>query len=274
MCDTSANRLVAFGSFAYQCGDIMRSETDASRLFHWPLIWTKPIKVISSRKEESLCVDERERITSAGTPRATCCDFDGRLSAVNRGRHVLLFARSNLNAFGDFPNSTWGVPQGMPGAGGRHIQVAISRDGGRRFEPFKQLRFANYTLKAANNIYFPTVRAHAGGLLAAFPAVIEGTGGVFVAFSADRSGECWSAPVLGMRSEVLGDHTRDYPVDGDDGELGLPPFVEHGLLVQRDVRLRRPDMPPGNHQSHTNFTFDVLSLGLIHREIETLHQWA
>ena len=60
-------RLVAYGMAAFACKAVLRSESEPSL----PFRWSPPQEVISSSKNESLCVDERE---SRRQPHVKCCE--------------------------------------------------------------------------------------------------------------------------------------------------------------------------------------------------------
>lgn len=197
--------LVAYGGQAFLNSTSERGVMRlASRALQWPLVWGRPRLAVSGDPVVSSCVEERPIEPwdpHADRPNAGfTCEFDGKLSALQHGGRVMLFARANR-----FRN-----------LGGRHVQVAMSRGAtGQSFGKMAQLTFRNYTLKQTNNIYYFSVRPLWGrALLAIFPAVIEGRGGVFCAVSHD--GLRWSHPLRVLASRVVfSSRTQDHPVDQD-----------------------------------------------------------
>ena len=101
------------------------------------------------------------------------CEYDGKLSVVNFKGCTLLYTRSNLSPMG----------------GARHVQVAKSADGKSRWSRFEQIKLKGVRFGAShakNNIYFWTVqRIGRHALLALFPAVLNGKGGVWCSTSTD-----------------------------------------------------------------------------------------
>ena len=222
--------LVAYGGMAHtpqqddwQGNDvgIVRSVADPH---HWPLVWSPPQLAISGDPPSTGCVDENAE--------TLLCEYDGKLAVVHFRGSVLLYTRSNLSPLG----------------GARHVQVATSADGVRRWSTFVQLTLEGYSHgpgDAENNIYYWTVRvlpAHPDVLVAFFPAVIEHVGGIYMASSSD--GVHWTRPTRLLHSpHDLHFRTRDYPVDGQveaydgggDGVLLLT--VQH----RQDMRVELVD---------------------------------
>ena len=141
---------------------VSRTVANATAL---PLQWSSPEVAFTGDKAQTGCVEARARDS---------CEYDGKLSSVRLRGRTLVFTRSNLNS-----------------TGGRHVQVTRSTDGARGWSRFEQIRLAGYATRAHNNIYFWTARSVGGGkgvgrlLLATFPAVIEGKGGVYASVSHD-----------------------------------------------------------------------------------------
>ena len=202
---------------------VSRSVANATAL---PLQWSSPVVAFTGDKAQTGCVEARARDS---------CEYDGKLSSVRLRGRTLVFTRSNLNS-----------------TGGRHVQVTRSTDGARGWSRFEQIRLAGYATRAHNNIYFWTARSVGGGkgvgrlLLATFPAVIEGKGGVYASVSHD--GVQWAEPLRLMPSAVLPAwRTTDHPVDGDGGgttnrgtggrdrEDQVSVTIEHDVAIPTDA---------------------------------------
>ena len=188
----------------------------------WPLRWAAS-SVPTLRGDHAGCLERREtiRVNGRDVESRGACEFDGRLSAVRHAGALLVYARANLHAKG----------------GARHVQRVTIRRVGRglfrsvrraewsRFEP---LHFAGYNISQENNIYSFIAHRYRGALLGAFPAVIDGVGGIFCAVSAD--GVFWSRPMRLMSSRSAKGRTADHPVRWSfetSGTVGL--HVEHDL---------------------------------------------
>ena len=191
--------------------------------------WERPALVLSPTRHS--CREDRSSVERT-------CEFDGKLSLVpSFGGQQLLYARANLGE-----------------AGGRHVQVSRSTDGGLRWSPFELLTIDGVTLEADNNIYF--FNAHLGSaqhgaqLLGLMPAVLDGVGGVYLSRSSD--GVAWSRPRRLLESEPLGEgRTVDHPVHGIglDASETLRFYVQHSIELGHGPRhdawpyrpgLRRP----------------------------------
>ena len=154
--------LVAFGGTAHDFvegqmrGGASRSASRVTLGRDGQLIegWASPklaVDVATSATQDCL-TDPRVRAhpTHGG---ACSLRFDGKLSLVRFRGNLLLFARANLAR-----------------RGGRHVQVATSRDDGRSWGNFTLLRFAGHSPHAESNIYFFSAVEHRGRLVAVFPA--------------------------------------------------------------------------------------------------------
>ncbi|KAL1511591.1 hypothetical protein AB1Y20_006385 [Prymnesium parvum] len=216
-------RLLAFGGQALlhsaaQRG-VRRATASARR---WPLQWGEAALVLDGEPSASGCVEERPIEPwprhAPRPPHGFTCEFDGKLSVARRADRLLLFSRANL----------------FRGYGGRHVQLAVS-DGpsGFSFGSNTLLHFHNYSIKQSNNIYFFAVRPlWEDALLALFPAVIEGRGGIFCSVS--REGVHWSRPLRILASPVVhGSRTRDHPIDqaGPLDDAAIEIGVQHDVYL-------------------------------------------
>jgi len=211
---------------------IMRRQADPTAL---PLKWSFPSIVASGIKAKSRCIDARFR---------SGCDFDGKISATQFRGKLLVFTRANLLAAPREPHdllAAAGVEKstGMPqtDAGARHVQVAEAsplpaRVGWYEARPFQRIRIDGYQHERTSNIYLWTVQQIGRhGLLALFPAVIRGQGGVWCSTSSDAVR--WARPLLVMPADVVhGVRTRVHPVevvnDGLHSGRRQPwPWLEH-----------------------------------------------
>ena len=226
-----------------QSPGILRRDADATNL---PLNWTEPILVASGLKQSSGCIDAR---WDKG------CDFDGKISAVFFQGRLLIFTRANMLVPPHFQNdsdraiaATLDTPDRIPhnDAGGRHVQVAVMRPRlPKRWEPyqkdvepwqtarpFKPLTFDGVKVSRENNIYLFSVRPIGlQALLALFPAVLGGRGGVWC--STSRDALSWSKPLRVMPVEAIhGVRSRVHPVEvvGDERDGPLD-----AVLLQHDV---------------------------------------
>ena len=138
--------------------------------------WGPPTLLWSCDQRTTGCVEKRSERP---------CEFDGKLTVTSFGWRVLAYTRAN-----HFER------------GGRHVQLATSADGISDWSRFRQLRIDSYAIKPGNNIYFFTVRPVLAGacrlLFAAFPAVIDGDGGVYVSVSGN--GLRWARALSGLES--------------------------------------------------------------------------
>jgi len=132
------------------------------------------------------------------------CEFDGRVSLVERRGEVLAYARANTNAAG----------------GGRGVQVARAADlfGGSGWGPFELATFQGLGDPSRANVYFAAVARNpvdGASLLGLFPTVLpSGASFVALAFSCDGARFSALAPLLnGTRGARLG-RAPDQPVDG------------------------------------------------------------
>ena len=191
---------------------ILRRHADATML---PLKWSHPSLVASAIKAKSHCVDARFGMG---------CDFDGKISAIEFNGRLLIFSRANLlkplyrttDAAAELEEA--GDMQAMD-AGGRHVQVGeaqplVSRFGWSETRHFRPIQLEGFDQpKRSNNIYFWTVQPisrHA--LLALFPAVLSGDGGVWCSTSTD--GVHWARPLRVIRTPVVhGVRTPVHPVE-------------------------------------------------------------
>lgn len=195
---------------------IIRRHADAAVL---PLQWSLPSLVASPIKARSKCVDARFRVG---------CDFDGKISAIEFKGRLLIFTRANrlrlprrqteseLQVAADEE-----AADGMQAndAGGRHVQVALAEPLGSRFGWWQARRFRPIRLTGfdaplrTNNIYFWTVqRVSPRALLALFPAVLRGEGGVWCSTSTD--GVQWARPLRVMGTSVVhGVRTAVHPIE-------------------------------------------------------------
>ncbi|KAL1522357.1 hypothetical protein AB1Y20_017349 [Prymnesium parvum] len=158
----------------------------------WPLVWRR--RGAGVRGDHRGCAERRRtvRIEGRDVPTHGACEFDGRVGAVEHGGALLVYTRANLHADG----------------GARHVQVTRREAGG--WARFEEVRLENYTVSRENNIYFFVVQRFGRALLAAFPAVIGGEGGIF--WAASRDGVHWSPPSLLMPSRAVAGRTADHPV--------------------------------------------------------------
>ena len=180
----------------------------------WPLRWSRPQLVLSG--QSGGCMEWRSGFLRAG------CEFDGRLSVLRHCSRVLMFSRANLGDRG----------------GARHVQVASSVDGVSGWSEWQPLILANYSIAEGNNIYFFAVshvqptRDREGRLVALFPAVIGGVGGVYMALGLDSHGVRWTRPVLLMRAATTsmgrtGDHPVGLQSDCNRIAIGLQSDCDH-----------------------------------------------
>ena len=192
---------------------IIRRHADATIL---PLAWSGPSIVASPIKARSRCVDARFR---------TGCDFDGKVSAIEFDGRLLIFTRANMLPPPSHKSERRAAAAvetaagGMHDAGARHVQVAEARPLGARFGWWEARRFRPIRLEGveaparANNIYFWTVqRVGRRALLALFPAVLRGEGGVWCSTSVD--GVRWARPLRVRSAAVVhGVRTAVHPVE-------------------------------------------------------------
>ena len=212
---------------------IMRASANALTL---PLRWSRPTVVLTGSPRRTACIDRRRKVDGV-------CEYDGKLSVAWLGksldgtRELLLYARFNLEVAG----------------GARHAGVARSRDEGRSWGRFEPIALEGYKTGIDNNLYFFTVtpvEPNASGtkrprLIALFPAVIDGRGGVYRSMSTD--GIRWSVPERLLTSAVHGHRTGDYPIDGAESSADLR-AGKHRLLIEHNVDLR------GNRSTHSHDT--------------------
>lgn len=182
-----------------------------------PQDWSAP-QLVTTGDAGTGCLEMRKRFKRTG------CEFDGRLSVAWHDGALLLFARANM---GDRH-------------GARHVQVARSLDAGVTWGTFQLCELDGYEQKGANNIYFFDVRSvseppplllaterrertsgpqgrhgpaasSAATLLAMYPAVIDGEGGVYLSVGRDGSGVRWSRPQRLLPSLSFHSRTFDHP---------------------------------------------------------------
>lgn len=192
---------------------ILRRHADATVL---PLAWSQPSLVASAMKTKSHCVDARFR---------EGCDFDGKIAAIMFKGRLLIFSRANmLRPTSHNTSHTAAEIEAAGGmqptdAGGRYVQVAeadplFSRFGWAEARRFRPIRLEGFDRPMrTNNIYFWTVqRIGRHALVALFPAVLHGKGGVWCSTSTD--GVRWARPLRVMRTSVVhGVRTSVHPVE-------------------------------------------------------------
>jgi len=171
--------------------------------------------VVSGDKGKTGCVERRLAFPH--------CEFDGKHHVVEYAGKLLLYTRANAisNAHGQGPNSF------RHGIGGRWAQVASSTDGGITWARFELVEIGGVAISHDTNFYFFTVSPYrdrdlnATRLVALYPGVWKGLGGVFMSTSGD--GIHFSEPVRVLHSPVLAfqQRTADHPVGSIDlGSLG------------------------------------------------------
>ena len=198
--------------------------------------WSSRMEVVNTGERDSTgCHEARTDFAEDG------CEFDGKLSfvRVEETRLLHMYARANLVA----------------GGGGRHAQVASSRDDGRTWSRWEVVELEGYTRKPENDIYYFNVQyapwsgaKHPPRLLALYPAVIEGVGGVYASFStrlvrherteAHWSPVHWSSPTLLLASPALDQRTPDHPIGVVFAHGAAQPSVIQ-LLVMHNVDVRQ-----------------------------------
>ncbi len=172
--------------------------------------WSEPMVLLDEARARLLnCIDGRKRKTRG------LCEFDGKLSVVEFGGSVYIFARYNPMA-----------------SGARHVQVTKSPlDKPYQLEPFIPLQFDDYQVTQHNNIYFMAVEARNDVLVSLFPGVINGVAGIF--YSESTNGLHWRKPLMIMDSTRFGQRSNDYPVDGFvANETGIFFSVDHGINLE------------------------------------------
>ena len=116
------NRLVAFA--VPEASDVLRGVANVTR--DGRLVWSSPrwSPVISALRNRSGCYERLGRFVSLHPYK---CMFDSKLSVIRAAGRWLLFVRSNV----------------LPGGGGRHVQLATSRDG-VTWSPFRLLELPGF----------------------------------------------------------------------------------------------------------------------------------
>ena len=199
--------------------------------------WSAPALILDG-SPESGCVERRRQI-------GTSCEFDGKLSVVSWRGRTLLYARANV-----------------ADCGARHVQVTSSADGQSGWSRWQLLRFDSTMLGGkwgpTTNAYYFAVRAVGLRLVALFPLVAGGQGGVYLGESED--GLTWTGVQRLLSSEVRSEwRTADYPVDGHPPQLtagtgagatiastsavghrrvALDMLIEHNVVLDHGLALR------------------------------------
>lgn len=182
--------------------------------------WSKPRLVIATAEG---CIERRKFISH--------CEFDGKLSAVYFQKKVWLYARANMKPHG-----------------GRHVQVTTSNKELQIWSPFKTLLISGVNISTDNNIYYFNVQVwKENELLALFPGILNGKGGVYMTRS--TNGIEWNTPHFILQSDTIEQRTTDHPVSIFGGQLYVLRNVE--LMYNR----KAPSPVLQRFNMTTNFTF-------------------